>query len=78
VRSFCTVFSRRPHGTTRAADSVPWPTLTLPLPLRPGQRRSAGAKRKDLGAAISSRVRSRGGFDKGTLAMAQIGLMRTG
>ena len=28
----------------RAADSASWPTLTLSLPLRPDQRRSAGAK----------------------------------
>jgi len=30
----------------RAADSAPVPSLTLPLPLRPGRRRSAGAKRQ--------------------------------
>jgi hypothetical protein len=30
----------------RAAASASWPTLTLTLPLRPDQRRSAGAKDK--------------------------------
>ena len=32
------------RGAARAAASAPWPSLPLPLPLRPGQRRSAGAK----------------------------------
>ena len=32
----------------RAAASAPWPSLPLPLPLRPVQRRSAGAKGETL------------------------------
>jgi len=38
----------------RAAASAPWPSLPLALPLRPGQRRSAGAKRRDAGRSTYS------------------------
>ena len=63
----------------RAADSAPRPSLPLALPLRPGQRRSAGAKgRVPSGPLKPGSHRGRGGFDKGTLAAALIGLMRAG
>ena len=67
------------HGAARTAATAPWPPLPLTLPLRPGQRRSAGAESGDLGAAINRESsRGRGGFDKGTLAAAHIGLTRAG
>ena len=40
----------------RAAASAPWPSLPLALPLRPGQRRSAGAKGIASGAAETQEV----------------------
>ena len=63
----------------RAAATAPWPSLPLPLPLRPGQRRAAGATAEDLGAAINREsFEAAAGFDKGTLAMTHIGLTGAG
>ena len=62
----------------RAADTARSPLLPLALPLRRRRRRSAGAKAERQRAAIDSEVPGRGGFDKGTLAMAQIGLTGAG
>ena len=75
MRTFCTV-SRRPHGAARAADSAPRPSLSLALTLR-GECRSAGAKAKyGRGPRSTQGDQGRGGFDKGTLAAARIGLKR--
>ena len=58
-----------PLAPPRATNTAPWPSLTLPLPLRPGLRRS-----EDLGAAINRESSwAASGFDKGTLALAHIG-----
>src|SRR5258708_2027694 len=66
---------RRP----RSALSAPWPSLTLPLPLRPGQPRSAGATSEDHGAAINrGSSRAAVGFDTGTFALANIGRTAAG
>ena len=60
----------------RAAATARTPPLPLTLPLRRRQRRSAGAKAEvPSGAATAQKFQGRGGFDKGTLAMAPIGLM---
>ena len=58
----------------RAADSAG--TAELPLRSRPAGlcRRPAGAKSKGLGPQNPRKSRSRGGFDKGTLAAAPSGL----
>jgi hypothetical protein len=68
----------RPHGAARAAATAPRPSLTLPLRYGRADAGRLARKRNDLMAAIMSEARSRGGFDKGTLAMAQIGLTRGG
>ena len=47
VRTSCTG-SRRPHGAARAADLAAWPTLTLPLPLRPGPNAGRLARKEEL------------------------------
>src|SRR2546423_690067 len=63
----------RPAATART------PPLPLTLPLRRRQRRSAGAKdRSTFGPPPPRGSKGRGGFDKGTLAMAQIGLTGAG
>ena len=71
-------FQGGPTGAARAAASAPLPSLTLSLPLRPGQRRSAGAKSK-MGAALNRESSgAASGFEKGTLAMAHIRLTGAG
>jgi len=64
--------SRRRHGAQAVALAR--------APLRPGQRRSAGAKGESLwGRYQPAKVpRAAPGFDKGTLAMAHIGLTGAG
>jgi hypothetical protein len=65
----------------RAANSARSPQLPLALPLRRRQRRLAGVKAKNRWGRIQLRKaigKGAAGFDKGTLAMAQIELMRAG
>ena len=63
----------------RAAAMARSPSLPLALPLRRRQRRSAGAKSGNAsGRAQPRSSRAAAGFDKGTLAMAQIGLTGAG
>ena len=52
VRTFCTAF-KAARRAARAAATARTPPLPLALPLRRRQRRSAGAKGKDPGPAIS-------------------------
>ena len=71
-------FKAAPRGRSRRRLGA-WPSLTLPLPLRRASAGRLARKAKYLGAAIN-RVSSwaASGFDKGTLAMAHIGLMGAG
>ena len=45
----------------RAAATAPWPPLPLALPRRPGQRRSAGAKRRNAAARHTASFTCAGG-----------------
>jgi hypothetical protein len=55
------------------------PSLPLALPRRRRQRRSAGAKGQACGPPVCpADLGSRSGIDKGTLAMAQLGLTWAG
>ena len=80
VRTSCTG-SRRPRRAARAADTAG--AAGLPLTLPPGCASTPVGWREDL-LALGPRLeppgghRGRGGFDKGTLAAALIGLMRAG
>jgi|HubBroStandDraft_5_1064220.scaffolds.fasta_scaffold93820_2 hypothetical protein len=76
VRIFCTV-SRRPPAA-RAAASAPRPSLCWRF--APAGPTPVGWREKQKGsrAATVREFQGRDGFDKGTLAMAQIGLMREG
>ena len=72
-------FKAAPHGAARVADSAARPTLPLTLPLRPGLTPVGWREgATELRAANPDSHQGRGGFDKGTLAAALIGLMRAG
>ena len=62
---------RRRHGAHASAPADA-PATAAPTPV--GWR----GKRRPLGPHSTRKSRGRGGFDKGTLAMAHIGLMRAG
>ena len=77
MRTFCTVF-KAARRAARAADSARTPLLPLALPQR-RRLTPVGWREKrstDTGRGSTPGVQGHGGFDKGTLAAARIGLKR--
>src|SRR5262249_3290180 len=72
--NFLYYFKAAPRAA-RAADTAARPPLPLTLPLRPAHAGRLARRAQSFGAAKPGSHQGRGGFDKGTLAAAHIGLI---